>query len=135
MGNGLIQFLGYATSPEAEVRAGRALTVDLHWQAQRRLDKDYTIFVHLLGEYNPATGGPVWAQDDSYPLDNGHPTTRWLPGQVIADRHLVDIPPDTPPGIYEIEVGLYDVLTGERLSVDSTAEDRILLGTIQIVER
>ena len=135
MGNGLIHFLGYGTSPEAEIRVGRALTVDLHWQTQRRLETDYTVFVHLLGEYNPATGGPVWAQDDGYPLDSGYPTTRWLPGQVIADRHLLDIPPDTPPGIYEIEVGLYDALTGERLSINGRAEDRILIGTVQIVAR
>ena len=37
--------------------------MDLHWQALHTLGTNYTVFVHLVGGYNPATGGPIWAQD------------------------------------------------------------------------
>ena len=106
--------------------------MDLHWQARERLDKDYTVFVHLVGDYNPATGGPVWAQDDSWPLAGGHPTSRWLPGETVAERHVVEVPEGTPPGRYQIHVGLYDALTGERLSISDADPDRIVIGEIEI---
>ena len=132
---GLVLFEGYTMRPPAQVRAGKALIVDLYWQATRRLEKDYTVFVHMLGPYNSTTGGPLWAQDDSYPMGGQHPTTRWLPTQTARDRHLLLIPESTPPGTYQIEVGLYDSSTGERLQVDGSVENRILLNDIQITER
>jgi hypothetical protein len=131
VGGDAIRFLGYSL-PVKTAQAGHAFTVDLHWQAERRLDRDYTVFAHLLGPFNPATGGPVWAQHDSYPLDGGHPTTRWLPGQAVVDRRTFDIPPETPAGAYQIEVGLYDAHSGERLAVAGSQDNRILLAEIEV---
>ena len=132
LGVGRVAFLGYTVSPSGGVRAGATLTVDLFWHAQGPLEKNYTVFVHLLGPYNPATGGPVWAQDDSQPLGGGHPTSRWQPGQTVPDRHSLDVPGNTPPGEYQIEVGLYEASTGVRLPVDGGDETRILLEPIQV---
>jgi hypothetical protein len=132
LGEGRIRFLGFGLDPAGAVQAGKTLAVDLHWQALEPLDNDYTVFVHLIGGYNPATGGPVWAQDDSWPLSGGHPTTRWLPGQIVVDRHVLEVPEGTPPGVYQIEVGLYDALTGERLSVLDADLDRIVVGEIEL---
>jgi 4-amino-4-deoxy-L-arabinose transferase-like glycosyltransferase len=128
-----ITFLGYGLSPSGEVRAGETLAVTLYFEAQQRLAQDYTVFVHLLGTYNATTGGPVWAQDDSYPLAGGHPTSRWLPGEVVPDKHWLYVPPNAPSGTYQIEIGLYNASTGERLPVAGSAEGRILLGDVQIV--
>lgn len=129
---GRIRFLGFGLEPEQEIEVGQPLAVALHWQAVERLETDYTVFVHLLDGYNPATGGPVWAQDDGYPLSGGHPTTRWLPGQVIVDRHIVQVPEGTPPGVYQIHVGLYDALTNERLRVSDVDQDQIMIGEIEL---
>jgi len=130
---GRIGFLGYGLSPLGEVRAGKTLTVDLYFEAQERLAQDYTVFVHLLGPYNATTGGPVWAQDDSYPLGGEHPTSRWLPGEAVPDQHRLHVPPGALSGTYQIEIGLYDASTGERLPVAGSPEGRILLGDVQIV--
>jgi 4-amino-4-deoxy-L-arabinose transferase-like glycosyltransferase len=135
LGEERVTFLGYTVHPSSNVRAGRTLTVDLFWRAEHPLQRNYTVFVHLLGAYNPATGGPLWTQDDSYPLEGGHPTSRWQSGQTVPDRHTLDIPENTPPGVYQIEVGLYDASTGERLPVDGSDEDRIVLDSIQVVAR
>jgi hypothetical protein len=132
LGGGRVRLLGYDLEPEEEVRIGEPLTVKLQWQAVEALERDYTVFVHLVGGYNPATGGPVWAQDDSYPLQGGHPTTRWLPGQVVVDRHVIEVLPSTPPGRYQIYVGLYNALTGERLRVTDADTDRIVIGEIEL---
>jgi hypothetical protein len=134
LGDGLVRFLGHRLRPTKRIQPGDEVTVDLFWQAQRRPDVAYTVFVHLLGGYNAATGGPVWAQDDGPPLEGGHPTTRWRPGQTVADRHTLVLPEDMPPGAYAIEVGLYDGRTGERLSVPESDQDRILIGEIQITQ-
>lgn len=130
---GRIRFLGYGLTPADRVEAGEALEVALCFEAQQRLAGDYTVFVHLLGAYNPATDGPVWAQDDSYPLEGGHPTSRWLAGETILDQHRLHVPPGAPSGTYQIEMGLYDASTGERLPVAGSPERRILLGDVQIV--
>ena len=111
VGNGAIRLVGCRLRPASTVHAGAALTVDLHWQAQQSLDTEYTVFVHLLGPFNPATGGPVWAQDDSYPLGGEHPTTRWRVGETVIDRHTLQLEADVPDGAYEVEVGLYDART------------------------
>ncbi len=134
MGNGIVLFLGYTARPRTTVRAGQSLTLELHWQGQQWLEQDYTVFAHLLGPYNPATGGPLWAQDDGQPLREGHPTTRWRPGEVVIDTRVLDVLPQTPPGVYQIEIGLYDALTGERMSVSGDEANRILLADVRVQE-
>jgi mannosyltransferase len=129
---GCIQLKGYTMQP-AQVHAGEPLQVDLFWQAQCTLTHDYTVFVHLLGPYNPATGGPVWAQDDSYPLQGGHPTSRWIAGQTVPDRHPLELPASMPAGTYQVEVGLYDASTGARVPVDVVSEDRILIEEVSVL--
>jgi hypothetical protein len=132
LGEGRVHLIGFKLDPAEAIEAGARLTVDLHWQALAPLGTDYTVFVHLVGGYNPATGGPVWAQDDSWPLAGGHPTTRWLPGQIVVDRHVIDVPEGTPAGVYQIYVGMYDALTGERLSVHGAEHGRIVIGEIEL---
>lgn len=130
---GQVRLLGYTLSSK-RARAGKNLTVDLYWQAQTAMDYPYTVFAHLLGPYNPATGGPLWAQHDSQPLDGGHPTTRWLPGQTVIDQRVLEIGAGTPPGTYQIEVGLYNAVTGERLAVAGDEANRILLAEVQVIQ-
>ncbi len=41
------------------------------------------------------------------PADWTAPTSTWQPGAIIEDAHTLDVSADTPPGIYEVEIGLY----------------------------
>jgi 4-amino-4-deoxy-L-arabinose transferase-like glycosyltransferase len=134
-----IQLVGYSVDTR-EVTAGETLNVTLYWRALAPLDDDYTVFVHLLGEHNPATNGPLWAGHDGQP-DGGHyPTSRWQPGQVLLDLHPLAVPLDTPVGEYQIEVGLYLLATMARLPASDTVEnplpnDAALLDTIEVTSR
>ncbi|HOG45526.1 MAG TPA: glycosyltransferase family 39 protein [Anaerolineae bacterium] len=113
-------------------RPGETLTLDLFWQAGAPLAQDYTVFVHLLGAaHNPRTNGPVWAQHDGPPVDGRYATGQWLPGQVIADRHVLTIDPGAPQGDYELEIGLYLPATGERLRTADGA-DRVVIARVRV---
>ncbi|MDH4135716.1 MAG: DUF2079 domain-containing protein [Anaerolineae bacterium] len=125
-----VRFLGYALSPPPYKR-GETLHLTLYWQAMTRIDESYIVFVHLLDK-NEMIGG----QWDSVPGGGLLPTTSWLEGEVIADEYKVPIRVGAPPGEYVIEIGMYDVYTGERLKVWGEGGDaegnRIVLHKIQI---
>jgi hypothetical protein len=93
------------------------LPVTFHWQAIRPTAKNYTVFLQLLNEHNEVVAG--W---DEEPLAGHYPTTRWSPGEVIADTFLLPLPAGgLPPGDYRLIAGLYDFETGQRLPA-TTAE-------------
>jgi 4-amino-4-deoxy-L-arabinose transferase-like glycosyltransferase len=133
---GGIHFLGYDLAGMGPIAPGSTLTLDLYWQAERKVEGSYTVFVHLVGEaYNPATGGPLWGQDDSLPVEGGYPTTQWLAGVPVRDRHRLVVDPQAPPGWYQIEIGMYQLPSAERLVVqmaDGAQDTRILLGQVEV---
>ena len=69
------------------------------------------MFVHV---FDPSTRVPV-AQDDAMPRRWTYPTTFWGPGEVVDDSIPISLA-DVPPGTYGLAVGIYDSVTGERLS-------------------
>ncbi|HID50827.1 MAG TPA: DUF2079 domain-containing protein [Anaerolineae bacterium] len=110
-----ITLLGYELS-EDWYAAGRPLCVTLYWQADAPLATDYTAFVHLT-----APDGYVQAQRDSAPAFGFHPTSQWQPGEITADMHCFQIPPQLPPGPYQIKAGIYNPDTGSRLPIQDAA--------------
>lgn len=125
-----VTFLGYDLNREV-LMAGETLRLTLYWQAQRRMDEDYTVFVHLLDRE-----GQIQAQRDNQPLDGAYPTSIWDKGEIVKDEYELSIPPDVSPGDYQVEVGMYLLSTMERLKVlteDGEAEgDRILLTEVHV---
>ncbi|MBC7227146.1 MAG: glycosyltransferase family 39 protein [Thermoflexales bacterium] len=126
-------------APGAAVCPGERLFLDLYWQADGPVGANYVVFTHLVGAApNPATGNPVWAQDDHEPLRGGCPTSLWLPGRLLRDRYELVLPADAPAGEYLLEVGMYRWDTGERLPVSGDGADpenrRILLGVVRVRE-
>jgi hypothetical protein len=89
-----------------------ALEVALGWSAKAYLDKDYTVFLHLVSQ---GAEREVVAQSDGPPLNGEWPTSLWLPGMTLDDTRTISIPDGLSNGTYELLVGLYDPHTGERL--------------------
>ena len=54
-----IQLLGYDLNQTAYA-PGDTVRLTLYLKSAGSIPRDYTIFVHLLGPTNPASGGPVW---------------------------------------------------------------------------
>ena len=119
-----VALVGYEMAP-LMVKAGGSLHLILYWQAQQEIDKDYTVFTHLIGEE-----GRIWAQKDNQPLGGNYPTSLWYAGEVVKDTYELIVKKGTPPGEYLLEVGMYLVATEERLPVleeGKVVGDRILL--------
>ncbi len=113
------------------LRPDETLHLTLYWQALAPMDRDYTVFAHVLG-----ANDSIWAQKDSWPQDGAAPTSTWQAGQVIADGYDLVIKPETPPGVFELEVGVYLAKTGKRLSVLDAAgqaqDNRVLLNRVRV---
>lgn len=134
-----IQLLGYSVDT-GTVAPGDTLVLTLYWQALAPLEEDYTVFVHLLGEHNPATNGPLWAGQDGQPDGGRYPTSAWRPGQVVLDVHRLGVPADTAAGEYQLETGLYLLETMSRLPASDGSGvrlpgDAVLLGSIVVEEQ
>ena len=110
-----VDLLGY-DDPAGPLTPGSRLTIRLYWQSQRPLDQIYKTFVHLWGTPSPMEGGRIWGQEDAQPCDNSYPYSHWMPGDILVEERLIPIPPETPPGDYQIAVGMY-VDNGPRFSV------------------
>jgi hypothetical protein len=121
---GDMQLVGYSAE-STKLHPGGSLIITFYWHANRSNTENYTVFVHLLGAFNPATNGPLWAGHDSYPAET--PTTTLYSGQIVADRRVLMLPTDTPSGAYTIEVGLYKLETGERLKRTDNGEDHVII--------
>lgn len=98
-----------ATTPG--LQAGATISVTVRWQALRPLERDYTVFLHLTDG-----SGQLQGQQDTMPQNNELPTTRWRPGQVVADQYRVTLKPGAPTSNdYTVYLGLYLWQTGQRL--------------------
>lgn len=126
---GLVNLVGYDFAPPTcadqqptAADTGCWLGLVLYWQAVQPVTTDYKVFVHLVAV--PDTTGTagevaprIWAQCDQLPDGGAYSLRRWLPGEVVADRVQLRLPPAIPPGIYELQIGLYHPDSGQRLSV------------------
>jgi hypothetical protein len=111
----------------APAKPGQPLTVTLVWQAVAKPTQDYTIFVHLVD-----ASGRLVTQHDSEPDEGRYPTSRWLLGEEVTDRHLLVLPAGLPAGRYYLLAGAYDRTTGTRLPRHDANGNTIDLGPLDL---
>ncbi len=125
-----VRLLGFDADNLAP-RAGEDWGFTLYWQATGEMDRDYTVFAHLVDERGALVG-----QTDGLPLSGFYPSSRWRPDELLNDSHLLPIGESLPAGSYRVLVGLYDATTGQRLSVldgaGQIADNFALLATLHI---
>jgi 4-amino-4-deoxy-L-arabinose transferase-like glycosyltransferase len=128
-----VRFLGYDLDGQ-EASAGGTVRLTLYWEALSEMDTSYTVFNHLIDGENH-----IWGQKDGIPGAGTLPTSSWLAGEYVVDQYEIVIQPDTPPGQYVLETGMYDLATMARLPVLDDAGvvvgDRILLEATPIQVR
>ncbi|HEY4691645.1 MAG TPA: glycosyltransferase family 39 protein [Anaerolineae bacterium] len=126
---GQIELIGYDMDRRAAA-PGETIRLTLYWRARSAMSIDYTIFTHVLQP--PET---IWAQKDK-PLSP--PTTMWSVGQVVSDTYDLTVKPETPPGVYKVEIGVYDASspTFDRLRIITDdgrlTENYILLNDVRV---
>jgi hypothetical protein len=91
---------------------------------------NYSINVSLI-----RPDGAVAAQRTGAPLGTFGTFATWQPGDYYRDNHGLLVPPDAPPGTYEVWVLLYDWRDNHRLPVTNagpSATDHLTLGRVTV---
>jgi hypothetical protein len=78
---------------ESSATHSNALRLDLEWSIVRRLAVNYGVSVRLLDPQ-----GNTRVSRDTQPGYGFAPTSLWRPGERIADRYVLPLPDDLPPG-------------------------------------
>lgn len=102
---------------------GSTLPVTLVWQPEQTPSVRLRVFVQLLDDANQVGG-----LSDGSP--GQAPTTAWLPGEYITDRHRIAVWSEAR-GRYRLIAGLYDPATGTRL-VTPDGADFVVLGEVMV---
>lgn len=105
-----IELVAYEIRPKS-VRPGEEIWVTLYWQALAPIDRNYSMYLHLIGQ-----GGQRIGQRDSHAGMGKHPTSRWRLGDVVRDTYALRVDVDAVgPIAARLEVGLYELETMQRL--------------------
>ncbi|HEX9076895.1 MAG TPA: glycosyltransferase family 39 protein [Anaerolineae bacterium] len=114
--------LGYDVSTER-----RRINLALYWQSLEGTPTSYTVFAHVIDP-----NGQIVGQQDQIPGNGVYPTTSWVKGEYLIDEYDITLSTDSDPNNLQIEIGLYDARTGERLPVfddaGQPAGDHISIG-------
>ena len=120
------ELLGYDLE-ETDVSSSEPVVLTLYWRAlEGAQTNEYTVFTHILGE-----NGQLVGQHDAQPVQGGRPTTGWIPGEVIIDRHPMTFREEYS-GLATIEVGLYDSDSMDRVLCEN-GEDHLILPSSLVV--
>jgi hypothetical protein len=121
--------LDSAALVDSTASPGGAIRLALRWQTDVPVADSFHVFAHLVDG-----SGELRAQHDGIPGDGLLPMTEWEPGAVVEDRFAVPLPPDLPPGTYELQVGVYNAENGLRLPASgaNTGPGYAVIGTVTV---
>ncbi len=93
----------------------------LYWRPLNQSDVPLKSFVHVVGDINPETGSPLWAQDDQFPQDGKLDSTSWDVDTVYRDVYY--LPAESlDNGEYQILIGWYNPEANERLNTSQQSD-------------
>jgi 4-amino-4-deoxy-L-arabinose transferase-like glycosyltransferase len=96
-----MRLVGYQMSART-LTPGETLTLDLYWRGVQPMGIDYTVFTHII---SPDT--TIYGQLDSQPQGGSAPTSGWQVDELVEDQYQLTVREDTPPGVYQVEIGVY----------------------------
>lgn len=113
------------------VRAGELLPVTVYWDTLAPMDIRYRAFVHLIGADDAR-----WGQHDDDPACRLL-TTEMRPGQRSTRQFRLPLDPTTPPGEYNVVLGIYHPDTLERLDIwdnlnQQSPGNSLVLGQVRV---
>jgi len=77
--------------------------------------------------------GRRWAQTDERPLGSLCPVSAWPEGALVRTPLRIVVPPETPPGQYQVLAGWYRFQGGQPVWLAWTSGERLALGPVQVV--
>jgi 4-amino-4-deoxy-L-arabinose transferase-like glycosyltransferase len=102
-----VELLGYQIDELSRQRPGQNLGVTLYWRADRPIDVDYSLFLHVL-----ARGRTLVGNIDTWPGGGLRPTSFWRPGDIYPDRYVIMLRDDTTvtqaaPSTLQIDMAMW----------------------------
>lgn len=119
---------GYEVA-QTTIKRGTPLVLIVYWRAHSAIDRDYTLFVHLV-----APDGKIVAQYDRMPRKDQAPTSTWRPGVLMADSFLLATDQVPPREGYRLQFGWYDAPTQERLLISNADSDMITVESFNVIQ-
>jgi len=107
------------------LKSGNPLTITLVWRAEDTPSASYHVFLHLL-----APDDTLVAQSDGVPAGWSRPTTGWMPGEIVLDERVIEIPTGAEPGEYRLQTGMYTLENGRLVTPSGT--DTIQLAVVVV---
>lgn len=98
-------------------------TLRLFWETTDNVAADWITYIHMHDAHDE-----IVVQFDGPPLAGLVPTSQWHTRAVYIDSRQLDIPEGIGPGAYQLRIGLYDRVSGERLPFQP---DDILTGDFE----
>ena len=124
---------------QPSVKAGETAPLMLAWHRTGPLNRRYVVFAHLLKDGSPAAANGLpeaVAQSGHEPGDGRFPTTQWetwTRPPIVLDEQRLEIPADTPPGVYYVWAGAFDKETGERIELGGPGKTLRLVGPLRVI--
>ncbi|MCG8347459.1 MAG: hypothetical protein MI924_06720 [Chloroflexales bacterium] len=113
-----VHLLGYdVLRAPGPLRSDQQIRVILYWYNTRVMSENLFAFVHLY-----ATDGSLVAQADDPPSGSMTSTAEWQASTFYRGQFTITLPADLVPGMYELRVGLYDLVSQNRVAVTSGKE-------------
>ncbi len=120
----IITLLGYDLDEEKDESIG----LTLFWSIDGLPPTEIMPFVHLEDQ-----NGYRWSQIETF----AYPSSQWVEGDLVIQRIEMPIPIGTPPGDYQLKLGLFAPESGDRLAQFSEdgryAGDSFLIESVPIV--
>jgi hypothetical protein len=94
-----------------------------YWRVLAQPSRPLSLMLHL----STTDGTPIAVGDGL-----GAPFDQWQPGDVIVQRHTLEIPADAPVGQYELHTGAYWLDTLSRLMAGE--DDMVILTSYELLD-
>lgn len=114
-------------------QAGEPVRVTANFKVNKKLDRDYFIFVHVED-----VDGRVDRLNVDHP-PRTKPTSQWEPGEVVQDTFDIPIPPNMPVRGLSLVMGFWDPKADQRLTivnkdqVPTDGRDRLFVAKFPVV--
>lgn len=125
----LARLVHVEVSPQ-KVAPGESIAVTLCWEPLVQTNRNYALFVQVLGEADRKVG-----ERNTHPGLGNYPTSQWQPGHRFCDQIDVPILSTAPaPAAYSVVIGLQDLETGQNLSMVDAHGQLVSLLTISQIK-
>lgn len=125
-----VRLRGWSVEPRV-LEPGDSAQVILDFEVLAPPGAGWALFTHVVGPDDRQINA------DHVPVAGAWPVSAWRPGEFVRDRLWVRVPPDFPPGSYDVVFGLWDEGgDGERIEPRGEGTDkerRVHIGPLHVL--